>query len=170
MLTEDMIPTPKGHWLFEVYEGDIERDQDGNILNRLVERVEGENTVVDAGKFLLLDRLFGLGGPPAAVGFMGVGDSAAVVTAGQTELQAATNRFRKAFDSTPTRSTNVVTAVTTFATTEANFQWQELALFNSVGSGSPVTGGTMFNRIAPIGPFTKSSAVSIVATVTVTQS
>jgi len=158
------VPQLKGHWLLEIYEGDIERDEDGLVLNELVERLEGENEVVTAGKQLLLDRLFSLAGPPGQITHMAVGDSNAAVTAGQTDLQAATNKFRKAFDSTPTRSGLVVTCVTTFATGDANFNWQELGLFNAA------TAGTMFNRIAPIGPFTKSSAVSIVVTVTITQS
>lgn len=161
-MTEELPPI-KGFWTLEVYEGDIERDEDGRIVNELVEVIEGENLVVTAGKNLLLDRLFALSGPPSQVTHMGVGDSATAAAVGDTDLLAATNKFRKAFDSTPTRSGLVVTCVTTFATGDANFNWQELGLFNAA------SGGSMFNRIAPIGPFTKSSAVSIVVTVTITQ-
>jgi hypothetical protein len=72
---------------------------------------------------------------------LGVGDSATAFAASQTDLQAATNKVRKAMDATyPQRSSNVVTARSTFGTSEANFAWEEVGLFNAS------SGGTMMCR------------------------
>lgn len=73
---------------------------------------------------------------------IGVGDSTAVFAASQTDLQAATNKLRKAMDTGyPTQAANVLTFRSTFATMEANFAWNELAVFNAA------TGGVMMNRL-----------------------
>lgn len=159
---KDFLTPPKGHWRFDVYEGDIEKDENGDILNTLVETFEGENLVVTTGKNLYLDRLFAMGGPPAAINSMGVGASA--TAAAVTDVQLNTTPTLLAFDALPTRAGLVVTCIRTFATAEANVNWQELGLFNGTVNGTSI----MLNRIAPIGPFNKTSAVSIVVTVTIT--
>jgi len=146
-----------GHWVLDVYEGDIVRDADGNILNEQVDRLEGHNLITTVGKQMIMDRLFGLSGV-GAMSRCGVGTSATAAAVGNTTL---TSGAFKVFDSTPTRSSLTVTAVTTFGTGDANINWQELGLDN---------GTTLLNRIAPIGPFSKTNAVSIIVTVTVTQS
>lgn len=151
------MPDLKGHWRLDVYRGDVERDESGRVLNELVEVIEGENLVTTSGKGLLLDRLYGL----ASVGAMtqmGVGTSNTAAAVGDTSL---TGQVLQAFDSTPTRAGLVVTSVATFGTGTANIVWAELGSFNATP--------TMLNRIAPIGPFTKTSAVSIVVTLTLTQ-
>lgn len=151
------LPAMKGHWLLQVYEGDIERDGDGVILNPKVDELEGDNLITTVGKDMILDRLFGL----SSVGAMtriGVGTSATAAAVGNTSL---TGGVFVAYDSTPTRSAEVVTCIATFGTGTANISWNELGMDNST---------TLLNRIAPIGPFTKTSAVSIVVTVTITQS
>jgi hypothetical protein len=71
---------------------------------------------------------------------IGVGDSTTVFSAAHTDLQAATNKFRKIVDSAPTGGSNVLTLVATFATGEANFAWQEWGVFNASSAG------TMLNR------------------------
>jgi hypothetical protein len=93
---------------------------------------------------------------------LGVGDSTTAFAATQTDLQAASNKVRKAMDATyPTRATNVLTFRSTFATGDANFAWQEWAVFNAS------TAGTMFNRkVESLG--TKTSAQSWQLTVTLT--
>ncbi len=172
-----------GHWTLDVYEGDIRRERlpfrqrawnlvadarwkllrrpsshyhRGRVLNPLVETITGTNLVTTVGKQLILDRLFGL----SAVGAMtrtGVGTSNTAAAVGNTSL---TGGVFVAYDSTPTRSSLTVTTVTTFGTGTANIVWAELGMDN---------GTTLLNRIAPIGPFTKTSAVSIIVTVTLTQ-
>jgi hypothetical protein len=157
MQAEDAIEPIKAHWRLDVYQGDIERNDDGRILNEKVDELEGDNLIVTVGKQMILDRLFGL----SAVGAMtriGVGTSATAAAVGNTSL---TSGAFKAYDSTPTRSAETVTCIATFGTGDANINWQELGMDN---------GTTLLNRIAPIGPFNKTSAVSIVVTVTVTQS
>ena len=93
---------------------------------------------------------------------IGVGDSTTAFAAGQTDLQAAANKFRKAMDATyPQRSVNVATFRSTFGTAEANFAWQECGVFNAS------SGGTMFNRkVESLG--TKASTQSWQFTVTLT--
>lgn len=163
MQLTDEVVIAKGHWNFDVYEGDIVKDKDGNILNKMVDHFEGDNLIVTTGKQLILDRLFNLASA-VAVTAMGVGASATAAAVGDTQLNTTPTLL--AFDSTPVRSGLVVTCVRTFGTGDANINWQELGLFNGTVNGTSV----MLNRIAPIGPFNKTSAVSIVVTVTITQS
>lgn len=97
---------------------------------------------------------------------IGVGDSNTAEAATQTDLQAASNKFRQATSSvTHTDGTAVGNAsavwVATFATGNANFAWQEWAIFNAN------TSGRMLNRkVVSLG--TKTSAQSWVATATLT--
>lgn len=73
--------------------------------------------------------------------YLGVGDSNTAFSAAQTDLQAASNKLRKAMNATyPSRSGKVVTVQASYSTSEANFAWQEHALFNASSSG------TMLNR------------------------
>lgn len=140
----------------------------GEIVSRPIETIEGDNLVTTAGKGLLLDRLYALGTPPTQVNSMGVGTVATAAAIGDVQLNlgGGGSSYLQAFDALPTRSGLVVTSICTYAVGVANFQWQELAEFNGVTNGTSI----MLNRIAPIGPFTKSAAVSIVVTVTLTQS
>lgn len=133
------------------------------------EELVSHNALVDVGRALWSDLLIGAGGTTYtnAVSALGVGDSAAAYAAGQTNLQGAvvtTDRIRKAMDATfPSRAANVVTWRATFATTEANFIWNEWAIFNNVTDAS----GTMLNR-AVVNLGTKTSAAAWQLTVTTT--
>ncbi|MFV8336424.1 hypothetical protein ACNQF7_10115 [Flavobacterium sp. RSP29] len=146
----------KGHWTLAVYKGDIKRDLDGVILNELVETIEGNNLITTVGKGGIMDRLFGL----SAVGAMtriGVGTNNAAAAIGDTAL---TGGVFVVYDSVPTRAGLVVTCTATFGTAVANIVWSELGMDN---------GTFLLNRIAPIGPITKTSALSIIVTVGITQ-
>lgn len=69
--------------------------------------------------------------------YIGVGDSNTAEAVGQTDLQASTNKLRKAMDATfPTISTNTITFRSTFGTSDANFAWAEWATFNASSSGT----------------------------------
>lgn len=139
-----------GHWKLEIYKDDLRG------ADNLLETIEGDNLITTSGKGVIMDRLFGL----SAIGAMtriGVGTSATAAAIGDTTL---TGGVFVAYDSVPTRAGLVVTCVATFGTGVANISWNELAMDN---------GTTMLNRIAPIGPFVKSAAVSIVVSVTITQ-
>ena len=93
---------------------------------------------------------------------IGVGDSSAAFGASQTDLQASTNKLRKAMEAAyPTRAGNALTFRSIFGTSEGNFAWNEWGVFNAASAG------TMLNRIvASLG--TKTSAQSWQFTVTVT--
>jgi hypothetical protein len=62
---------------------------------------------------------------------IGVGDSAAAFVVSQTDLQAATNKLRKALDSAPVRTNNSIDFTATFNLSEGNYAWNEIGLFNS---------------------------------------
>jgi hypothetical protein len=94
---------------------------------------------------------------------LGVGDSNTAFSDAQTDLQAASNKVRKAMDATyPTRATNVLTFRATFGTGEANFAWQEWAVFNASSSG------TMLSRkVESLGTKTSAQSWELTAEVTV---
>ena len=86
---------------------------------------------------------------------LGVGDSTTAATRTQTDLAAATNKLRKV--ATSVANTDVappgvvgvqdrLTVVTSFATGEANWVWNEWALFNS-----PTAGRMINRRVAALG-------------------
>lgn len=95
--------------------------------------------------------------------YIGVGDSTNVFSATGTDLVAITNVLRKGMDpSYPVCvSGNILLFQSTFATSEANFAWQEWGVFNNS------TTGVMLNRkVESLG--TKTSAQSWVIQTAVT--
>lgn len=86
--------------------------------------------------------------------YIGVGDSSTAAAAGQTDLQASSNKLRKAMDATyPIVATNTCKFQSTFGTSDANFAWAEWAVFNASSSGR------MLNRaVASLG--TKASGAT----------
>lgn len=156
---EDTSTPLIGEWTFTAYQGNRVLDALGNILNKIVWHETATNLIVTSGKGLMLDRLFGLSAASAITG-LAVGTSATAAAVGDT---AITSPAFKVFASTPTRSGLVVTAVTSYTTAEANINIQEAGLLTA-------SGGTLFNRLAPIGPFNKTAAVSLDVTVSITQS
>lgn len=94
--------------------------------------------------------------------YLGVGDSNTAFSASQTDLQASSNKLRKAMSATyPTRASNVLTLRSLFGTSDANFAWEEWATFNASSSG------TMLQRkVESLG--TKTSAQSWQLTVDLT--
>jgi hypothetical protein len=68
--------------------------------------------------------------------YLGVGDSTTAFAAAQTNLQAATNKVRKAMEASyPQRAGNVLTYRSLFGTSDANFDWEEWGLFNHSSAG-----------------------------------
>ncbi len=94
---------------------------------------------------------------------LGVGNGVTAFAAAQTDLQGA-SKARKAMDATyPTLATNVITFRSTFASADANFAWDEVAVFNAA------TAATMLSRVvSALG--TKASGSSWVLTLTLTLS
>lgn len=174
LLTEDRVPDLVGRHQFVAYEGDVEYAEDSETgllvpANPVVyESPVYKNLIVDTGKAAYLDRLAGINGPPAAFAHIGVGSGTDAVAVGQTRLNigGTGSALLKACDATfPSRSGLVLTYRATFGTAEANFTWNEAGIFNGTVNGTSI----MFNRVI-IGPFGKSSSVSIVYTTTITQS
>jgi len=98
--------------------------------------------------------------------WLGVGDTSTAFDASQTDLQASTNKVRKVVDSGfPTLSTNILTLQSTFATTEANFHWQEWGVFNAS------TGSVMVNRkVEDLGTKTNTQSWQLTVTLTLVSS
>lgn len=95
---------------------------------------------------------------------IGVGDGTTAFSASQTDLQG-TNKLRKGMGTGyPQVSSNQMTFRSTFGTSEANFAWNEVGIFNAS------SGGTMMLRELPGNLGTKTSAHTWELTVTVTMS
>jgi hypothetical protein len=96
---------------------------------------------------------------------IGVGNGTAAFAATQTDLQGA-SKARKAMEATfPTRAANVLTFRSLFGTGDANFAWEEWAVFNASAAG------TMLNRkVESLGTKTSAQSWQITATLTVTAS
>jgi len=139
--------------------------------------VEASNLLMHGGASLLWEHSRGNGTTTAgqaltylnnANAAIGAGTGATAVAATQTNLQGAT-RARKGMDPNyPEHTdgtgsgTHTINYRATFGTADANFDWQEVGVFNSPTDGI----GRMLNRlVSAIG--TKTSAVSRVVTVTI---
>lgn len=94
--------------------------------------------------------------------YLAAGDGTTAFAATQTDLQG-TNKTRKAMDATyPTRSTNVLTFRSTFATGDANYAWEEWGVFNAS------SGGTMLSRkVEALGTKASTQSWQFTATITV---
>lgn len=190
---EDKYGTLKGHVKMEMYEGDIRRERIplrqrlwnafanarwkllhipashyywGKVLNKKVGEWQGSNLIVTIGKQMALDRLFGLSSI-AALSHMGVGTDSTAAAVGNTKLNPSVSGSVSflAYDATPIRTSLTVAAIRTWDTATGNFSWNELGLANSATND----GTHLFNRII-VGPFAKSSAVSIIVTVSISLS
>lgn len=95
--------------------------------------------------------------------YLGVGDSAAAFAATQTDLQAATNKLRKAMEATyPTLATNVLTFRSLFGTGDANFAWAEWGVFNAAAAGT-----MMSRKVEALGTKTSAQSWQLTATITI---
>jgi len=101
---------------------------------------------------------------------IGVGDSTTTAAATHTNLQASTNKLRKARDATYPVHTDGTTSGSasvqfrsTFGSAEGNYAWQEWGVFNSATDGT----GRMLNRKVESNG-TKGAGSSWTITVTLT--
>lgn len=158
----DRIAEAHGLWRFDVYEGDVEYNDCGRVINPLVKSWSQENLIVNVGKQLTMARLFNVSTVVSAatpISGTAVGTSA---TAAAVTDTAITGAVYQAFDSTPSQAGAVITAVTTYATGTANINIQEAGLLTA-------SAGLLLNRLAPVLSFTKTTAVSLAITTTITQ-
>lgn len=138
--------------------------KNGRTAKKPCQVLQFHNAVVNSGGALLLDLLIGAGGTAYnnSNAYIGIGNGTTAPATSQTDLVGA-SKTRKAMDATfPNRSGQVVTFKSTFGTSDANYSWEEIGLFNAS------TSGTMLSRSLVTSPFTKTSSLSIVATYTVT--
>jgi len=148
-----------------------------NVLDRThgivdpYEVIEGNgNLLMYGGASALWQRLIGTGitAFDNTNAYIGVGDSSTAAAATQTDLQAATNKFREPMDSTYPQHTDGTSSgnasivyKATFETGDANFAWNEWGIFNASSSGR------MLNRkVTSLG--TKTSSDEWIFTVTIT--
>jgi hypothetical protein len=73
----------------------------------------GDNLTTNQGLQRILDRLYGISGPPAKAASMGFDDGASAYVAGDTSFTGATAAISIVFDATPTRSAQTVTYIAT---------------------------------------------------------
>ena len=94
---------------------------------------------------------------------IGAGDSTTAFAATQTDLQAATNKFRQAMEATyPQRSANVMTFRSLFATGDGNFAWNEWGIFNAASAGV-----MMSRKVESLGTKTSAQSWQMTATITI---
>lgn len=143
-----------GHALIEKF------DSDG----KLFETVEAHNLFLTAG----INELWKLFTGQSANTFtnaqaqIGIGDSSTAAAAGQTDLQAASNKTYKAMNgSYPTvPSAGSIQFQSTFASADANYAWQEFVIKH-------LTSAICFDRgVASLG--TKVAGTSWTITITLT--
>jgi hypothetical protein len=116
-------------WIITKYRDDAAFDR-GQPYARSA--IDG-NLLLNEGIARLLNLLIGGGGTvyDNTNARLGVGDSATAEAAGQTDLQAATNKLYKAMEATyPQISGQTVTFRAVFGSDDANYAWQEFSVDN----------------------------------------
>lgn len=141
---------------------------------------QAENLFMNGGVSCLWECLAGNGSGTADTALtyfnatnaaIGSGDSSTAAASTQTDLQASTNRLRVGMNATyPQHSDGTVagsrdfTLQSTFATSQANWTWNELGVFNSATTGT----GRMLNRsVNNYGTKTSASAWLTTAVLTI---
>jgi hypothetical protein len=118
-----------------------------------------------AGRNAIAGLIIGTGTDFAnANAHLGVGDSLTAFAAGQTDLQAASNKFRRPMEATyPQLATNVIDFKSSFATGEANFAWNEVGVFNAVSAGTMLCRVVQSLGTKVSGTWTLTHSVTVVA-------
>jgi hypothetical protein len=129
------------------------------------------NLLVNAGIQRLEDLLIVAGGQgyDATHSRIGVGDDTTAASASQTDLQAAagsTHRQFKLVSSGPTRASQTITWVASFASGEGNFAWQEWCIDVGTADGTTIVTPMLNRKVASLG--TKVSGAVWTFTVTLT--
>lgn len=140
------------------YRGDLTPD---SVPYETIER-EG-NLLVTAGATAMWQGLTGalVTAFDNSNAYLGVGDSTTAAAIGQTDLQAVTNKSRKAMEATyPTISSADITFKSVWNTASGNYAWEEWGTFNAS------SGGTMLNRkVTSFGTKTVSDTWSLTVTI-----
>lgn len=123
--------------------------------------------LVNAGRDFIVTRITSSSGTifDNTNSYLAAGDSSTNATPlTYTDLQASTNKLRKAMDATyPTVATNVITFRSTFSTSDANYAWNEWGIFNASSAG------TMLSRkVESLGTKPGSQTWQLTAQLTIT--
>ena len=144
-MTNQIVPL-NGHVRIQAWE----KQEDGTekqIYNKTI-----KNLVVNAGKESILKYLGNIAGGGYAEQ-IGVGDSTTTAAAGQTDLQASTNKLWKTIDAADRVFLNNTLFISAdFGYTQGNYTWNELGLRDS--QGTPV----MWARQTDSSPLIKTSS------------
>lgn len=118
-----------------------------------------------AGRNAIAGLIMGTGTNFAnANAYLGVGDSSTAFDVGQTDLQAAGNKFRRPMEATwPQLATNVLEFKSAFATGEANFAWNEVGVFNAAAAGTMLCRVVQSLGTKVSGTWTLTHSVTVVA-------
>lgn len=96
---------------------------------------------------------------------LGVGDSNTAFAKGQTDLQAASNKFRRpmeaSFPNVPSAA-NIIEFRALFGTSEANFDWQEWGIFNALANEVMLS-----RKVESLGIKTAAQSFQLTVTITV---
>lgn len=123
--------------------------------------------VVNRGLQMIGNRASGItGANSTALATMVADSKASAFAAGNTTIAASTFKA-KAFSSTPTRSNQTVSHVTTFTTTEANFTIRRLSLHN-LAAASVSSNSTSLIAGIDGQAFTKTTSFSLTPTLDLT--
>jgi hypothetical protein len=156
----------RGLFTLELFDARQLRSGRDIIAAKPHEVIQFSNLSANAGLQLEADLLIAAGGTAFnnANAYIGAGNGTTAVSAAHTDLQGA-SKTRKAMNATfPSRASQTVTWKSDFATGDANYSWEEMAVFNAS------VAGTMLARALVSSPFTKTSSLAITATYTRTVS
>jgi len=147
---------------------DDEASFNAGVAPAEVDEFEG-NLLMNAGITRMLNLLVGAGGQAlnAANSRVGVGDSSTAASAGQTDLQAASNKYWRVQEATfPSVSGQTVTWKSSFGASEANFAWEEWAIDAGTTSNSTVVAPMLNRKVQAMG--TKANPAVWTLTVSIT--
>lgn len=156
-------------WMVEKYDGEVtpEMIAAGEAVPVETVHIEG-NLLTTAGIQRLEDLLIGAGGQAYdnTHSRIGVGDDSTAAAVGQTDLVAAAGSTHRQFKtpSSTARASQTITWTASFATTLANFAWNEFCIDNGTADGTTVTAVMLNRKVISAG--TKTSAQTWVATAT----
>lgn len=161
-------PLKRGLIVPEGYVNGVFRPDLINATPQAVISGEG-NLLVTSGISALWSSLTGLASVTAfsnANAMIGVGNGTTAASVGQTDLQGA-SKLRKAMSATfPSLSGAVLTFKSQFITSEANYAWEEWAVFNVSGSAAALPAAMLNRRVVSLGTKTSSATWDLTCSIT----
>tara|TARA_B100000470_G_scaffold221712_1_gene212876 strand:- start:6972 stop:7469 length:498 start_codon:yes stop_codon:yes gene_type:complete len=127
---------------------------------------EKDNILLNAGITVLLNLLCGISSTAYSTGnaYIGVGDSTTAAAAGQTALQASSNKDYQGMESGyPSVSGQTVTFRSIWASSEGNFAWNEW----TVANGSSDSATNLNRKVAALGTKAGGSEWTLTVAITV---